>query len=484
MPTDLGLMIADRCLLIVQVPIDQLQISQTINDQSRVVRFSLVAVVAFSFLISIPHLKAQDTPETHSDKKRWERWWNGSRVLPDSAETNVRQDLADRGLSFFGAYTAFFLGNVSGGATQDFAYNHMLFFQLNVDLEKVINWQGGTLVWSWADNAGSNLSNTIGNKFQVSTDYGPNTFMLNEFYLMQTLLDGKFALKVGQLSALNDFAASPLYDVYANLAFCGNPVGLPFTAPLTAMPSASWGAHLRYTEPTWYAQAGIYQVSERIGVPAYHGLDYSIRGGDGTILIAEAGWTPSFFNTATSSPNSKGSKSFTSAEGPGKSGYPGNYKVGVYFSNWSYAQYSDGSREANLYGFYFLADQMVYQEPGSPDQGLSLWSAFTFAPQQLIAELPFFVSGGMQYVGLIPKRDKDRAIFGVAYGRYSHDLASRQGSLDQPQETYELVLEWSYQIQLNLWLTLQPDLQFIVNPGATGALANAWVLGAIVSVSF
>ncbi len=438
---------------------------------------AVLLLVILTFFMVVPHLMAQTNQETHSEGKGWQGWWNGNSILPDITGTNVRQELADAGVSFGGAYTAYFLGNASGGRSRGFAYNHMLFFQLTGDLEKLVNWQGATLVWSWADNAGSNLSNTIGNNFQASTGYGPNSFIFNELYLMQTVLDGRLAFKVGQLSALNDFAASPLYNAYINLAFSGNPIGIPLNVPLTALPSASWGAHVRYTAPEWYAQAGVYQTSNRIGVPAYHGLDYSIRSGDGIMVIVETGWTPSFCKSTASEPQ----KTVTTAD---PSGYPGNYKVGLYFSNGSYAPFSDGSNLANVYGFYLLADQMVYQESANPDQGMFLWSAFTVAPQQLIAQLPFFVSGGVQYVGLIPERDKDRAIFGVAYGRYSQDLASRQASLKQPQETYELVLEWSYQIQVNSWLTVQPDLQYIVNPGAAGTLQNAWVLGAVVNVSF
>ncbi len=432
------------------------------------------------------------------------QWWNGSSALPvidvrwerthnrkvrfsQSSvipETSLRQDLADTGVSFFGAYTAFFMGNVSGGLEQDFAYNHMLFFQLNFDLEKLVGWHGGGIVWSWADNAGSNLSNSIGNNFQISTDYGPNTFMFNEFYLMQTLLDDKLTLKGGQLSALNDFMASPLYGFYSNLAFCGNPVAVSFNAPVTTMPAASWGFHAKYAEPDWYAQAGVYQVSDRIGVPAYHGLDYSIRSGDGTLFFAETGWTPTLFKRTSPVPAGKNPKASAPEDGILHPGYPGNYKVGGFFSNYTFASYSGSQNQPNMFGLYFLADQMVFQEPGDPAQGLYLWSAFTLTPQELIAQMPYFFSGGVQYAGLIPRRNKDRAIFGVAYGRYSSDLGAQQVSQNQPKETYEMVFEWAYQIQVNPWLTVQPDVQYIVNPGATGTIENAWVLGAVVNVSF
>ncbi len=455
-------------------------------------------------LIFLHCAKLQAEEAIPTAESGFEQWWSSDSALPEIdvrmadtlnrkvrlahssviPETSLRQDMADAGVSFFGAYTAFFMGNVSGGLARDFAYNHMLFFQLNLDLEKLVDWRGGTIVWSWADNAGSDLSNTIGNNFQISTDYGPNTFMFNEFYLMQHLIDDKLSFKAGQLSALNDFMASPLYGFYSNLAFCGNPVAVSFNVPVTVMPAASWGAHGKYAEESWYAQAGVYQVSDRIGQPAYHGLDYSIRGGDGTLIMAETGWTPTFFKRSAAPQTGKDSKSIVPVGMDAHPGYPGHYKVGGFFSNFSFSSFSGGVNQPNLFGLYFLGDQMVFQENGAPEQGLYLWGAFTVSPQELIARMPYFVSGGVQYAGLLPHRDKDRAIFGVAYGRYSPDLGTQQAAENLPRETYEMVFEWAYQIQVNPWLTVQPDVQYIVNPGATGTIQNAWVLGAVVNVTF
>ncbi len=412
-------------------------------------------------------------------------WWDGNSVIPEIMvedwpvtrlgqphrhtvlpPTSLRADLADMGIGFFGAYTAYFLGNVSGGLSQGFAYNSMLFFQLNLDLEKMAGWKGGKIVWSWADNNGSNLSQTVGNNFQISTDYGPNTFMFNELYFRQTFLDDALAIKIGQLSLLNSFAASELYSYYANLAFCGNPITLSFNSGATAMPSSSWGVHAKFTQPQWYAQAGVYQLSDRIGVIAYHGLNYAIEPDDGALVFVEAGWTPTFGKTS---------------ETPG---YAGHYKFGAYYSGWNYENYLGGANISNQYGFYWLADQMVFQEQGHPSEGLYLWSAFTLSPQEDMSQLPYFVSGGVQYQGLIPRRENDRAVFGVAYGSYSSDLRASQTSQGQAPEFYEMVFEWSYQIAINKWMWIQPDVQYIVNPGATGDIPNAWVIGAILNVNF
>jgi carbohydrate-selective porin OprB len=48
----------------------------------------------------------------------------------------------------------------------------------------------------------------------------------------------------------------------------------------------------------------------------------------------------------------------------------------------------------------------------------------------------------------------------------------------------EMVLEFTYKAILTPWLYVQPDAQFIINPGATQDLSNAFVIGGRVSINF
>jgi len=47
--------------------------------------------------------------------------------------------------------------------------------------------------------------------------------------------------------------------------------------------------------------------------------------------------------------------------------------------------------------------------------------------------------------------------------------------------TYELVLEWTYAIALGRRLTIQPNVQYAINPGGVG---NAVVLGTQIAIEF
>jgi porin len=48
----------------------------------------------------------------------------------------------------------------------------------------------------------------------------------------------------------------------------------------------------------------------------------------------------------------------------------------------------------------------------------------------------------------------------------------------------EIVLEATYQCVIAPWCFVQPDIQYIINPGATTAYGNALVVGARFSVEF
>ena len=49
---------------------------------------------------------------------------------------------------------------------------------------------------------------------------------------------------------------------------------------------------------------------------------------------------------------------------------------------------------------------------------------------------------------------------------------------------HETVLEATYQAALTDWLTFQPEVQYVINPGATAPAPNAVVVGARFSLTF
>jgi porin len=423
-------------------------------------------------------------------------WWGGNALTGDW--WGVRNYLDDSGVTTSLSYTNNIAGNPVGGRSQAVAYADNLSVGIQFDLETLIGWNGLTLTTSALDRNGSNLSaRDIGNQFTVQQVYGTQTIVFFALALEQSILDDKMSIKIGRFATGDDFASSPLYWLYMNNGIDGNPQALPVNTGFSAYPAATWGARLRVDPtPDVFTMAGIYQVTDP-DLHQSHGLNWSMRRNDGVFMIAQIGWTPEFFKhsvptnsapsdakaVATTKPLSEG-KTHHLVEDIDNRGLPGHYWFGAYFSPAEYSQFGSNDSTSNSYGFYWHADQMIWQETPGSDQGLTLWSAFVLSPQQNIAKLPFQANAGIVYRGLIPTRNKDVTMLGLVYGNFSDDYANTIAATGNGSPTYEIALEAGYRFQFNKFAYVQPNLQWIINPGGTGNIPNALVLGAQVSVTF
>jgi porin len=133
--------------------------------------------------------------------------------------------------------------------------------------------------------------------------------------------------------------------------------------------------------------------------------------------------------------------------------------------------------------YYAQLDQQVTQERMGSDQGLYLFGTLAYTNQQQPALVPFQTSFGAQYVGPFAGRNQDRLIFGTTFGKLSDDYASEQVSLGNGDPDYEWVLELGYRIQLTKFAYIQPDIQYVVQPGGTGEIPDATVIGMQFGVS-
>jgi porin len=146
---------------------------------------------------------------------------------------------------------------------------------------------------------------------------------------------------------------------------------------------------------------------------------------------------------------------------------------------------SEGSGEGRGNSFFYgIIDQWLFLEPGGTSddpQGLACFGRafFTGSPDQ--SPLSFLFNAGFTYTGLVPGRDQDAAGIALCLDQLtpgaSQDLAGKAPGL-------EVVLEATYQAQITPWFSIQPDLQFIIQPGGNGAIPNAFVLGLAASIDF
>ena len=415
-----------------------------------------------------------------------DEWWRGDALTGDWWGTRNWMD-KDTGIEFSGTYTTDLAGNPVGGMEQGFTYTDNIAFGAKLDLEKLVGWQGATFTIAATDRNGTSLSqNYIGNQFTVQQIFGGQTIILTGLHLTQRLLDDKMEIKVGRFSAGDDFASSPLYWLYMNNGIDGNPQALPVNASFSAYPWASWAARVRFEpSPDWNAMFGLYQVSNKTFNRYLHGVNFSFEPTDGVMFLGQVGWTPEFFRRPVKRVETEREENEELSEAEeNMHGLPGHYWFGAYYSTWEYAQFGSTQSAANAYGFYWHADQKVYEEAPGSDQGLTLWTAFVLSPQANIAKIPFQWNCGVAYQGMVPQRNEDIAMFGLAYGSFSDDYGNAGNAYNGEPVSYEMALEWGYRIQFNRFLYAQPNIQYIVQPGGTGSIPDAFVLGLQIGVTF
>ncbi len=430
--------------------------------------FRIIAVFALAAVCYFipPHLGAAETSSSDSDHKgrsfldSWTRRetmtgdWNG-----------LRDRLEKIGITAWARYTTDLLGNVSGGVRRGFQYAGGLEFGWGYDFEKQLGLKGLVFDISGDYRSGWDLSERkIGNFFTAAqifglTDhFGTGSLRLYQFSLEQSLLEDRLSLLAGRVGMGDDFLTSDLLGTFVQTAFNGNTQGVQVNIPsFTVGPVATWGFRARF-EPVeeWYVKGGVYYSDVTIGKDSKHGVDFSIRRSKGAITVLQIGYEHN--------------------QGRDAAGLPGNYYVGSYYDSNRFEDLSDtGKARHGNYGFYFYMDQTVYREEDSAgNQGLTPFLVATFAPLEEVNTFPYFVTGGLVYRGLIPGRDNDTTSWGFAYGQFSNNLS----------EIYEMVLELTHNFEIAPWLSIQPDLQYIIRPGGTGNIPDAFVLGGQIVLEF
>ena len=143
------------------------------------------------------------------------------------------------------------------------------------------------------------------------------------------------------------------------------------------------------------------------------------------------------------------------------------------------------------FGLYVDIYQMVWRVPGSQDpKGIGLFGRVFGAPsdQNLI---DFYADGGVTFTGMIPHRPNDALGIGFIYTGISNRVHGFDLDSGLPvARAFEELFEICYTAQLKSGWTLQPDFQYIVQPGgnvpnaSVRAVGNAAVLGVRTTISF
>jgi porin len=369
-------------------------------------------------------------------------------------------------------------GNVTGGKNQGVTHADNLGLNLLFDLDKLAGLDGASFLASVSQRSGSSLSKEhVGNVFAIQQVYGGQTFHLIDLAYQQRLFDDRIEPCLGRIAAGDDFLVSPYNWLFMQNAFDGNPVGIFLNSPgVTAYPNATWGARLkvRPTERT-YVMAGVYNGDPSIRDVDHNGAEMSMNGP--VFAIGEVGYQLNGL--------------------AGESRRLGNYKAGFWYDNATFTDFRTvgfgglPEEKRGSWGAYGLFDQLLvpFGEPSS-NRGFGIFGSFMVAPDESISQMPYFFTAGVAIRGIFRSRPTDTAAFGIVHGEFSSDLRHAQEREQQLDPTlgvqnHETVLEWLYRFYFRKGAVFfQPDLQYVMRPGGTGKIDNAFVLGCQIGFNF
>jgi porin len=378
-----------------------------------------------------------------------------------------RTELSGLGIAPTASYTTQFMGNPSGGQSRGFTYSGTLEASINWDLDKLLGISGLSFNVGAAWSTGKNLSaEHIGNRFTVQSAYtspgnGINNLTLGETYLQQRLFNNSLMIAAGRLAPATTFATMPVLNNYVNGAINPIPGALGTNdATFTSYPpGVEWGAQAIYNiSPTLQVAAGVFNTNQSSAGGDEGGLNFAIQQGNrGALAVVQINYLIN--------------------HGQGDTGLPGQLTLGGFYdSNRFTSLRNPKATKSGTYSIYGMFQQMVYRDGDAGSQkGLTVWGETALAPKSSVNSMPYFVGGGMSYQGLIPDRGDDIASAGIIYGTFSRYI---------PRTTAETVIEANYQITLNRWLSITPDIQYVIRPSGSRAIGNAFVLGTQVAIIF
>jgi len=402
----------------------------------------------------------------------------------------IRPLLAQSGIRVSPTYIGEVLGNPSGGVKQSTHYDGLLDVHLDANMEKMIGWEGLCFHTNMFQIHGTSITadDLLSIVSASNIEAFPST-RLDEMWFEQSLFGDKLSVRFGQLAADTEFMFADSASAFIASTFGWSTLSsdnLPFGGPI--YPFASPGVRVsvepndRLTLMTAvYDDDPIGPCAEDLepGQCNKHGLEFRLD--DPPLLLAEAGY----------SYNQGGAR-------------PGTIKFGGWYD---FGKFDDQRFDVNhglraitglaplvhdgTYGIYGIIDQVIYRRPGDDGRGVSIFARVIGSPSDR-NQIDAYFDTGIVFAGTLPRRPNDVFGIGFAYTGISDDASDfDRDSGSSVIRSHEVLLEISYTAEIVPGWTLQPDFQYIWNPGGnvpddtgTQAIKDATVLGARTSISF
>lgn len=345
------------------------------------------------------------------------------------------------------AYVGEYFNNFSGGIKTGQTYLGLIDFGIGINTGDIGLWKNGEF-FALVENThgGSPSGNFIGD-LQVASNIenGDFTYLYELWYMQQF---NKLGVKLGLLDLNADCHVSEIGGLFLNSSF-GIMPSASVNMPVPIFPLPALGIQLKYdfTERfsvlagAWDGDPGDFENNR-------YNIEWTLDNRDGFLYMFE------------------GQYNYDRHE----SGF-GNIKLGALYHSGTFENITDTTltKKGNLQ-FHLIAEQTLIKKAEGEKGKLDAFLQIGYLPDKNINHVPFYFGVGINYTGLLLKSGTDVLGLGIAHVAISKKLVD-----DLPTvQSYEMAIELSYALPLVQQITIQPDLQYIINPGGTSEFNNAF----------
>jgi len=385
---------------------------------------------------------------------------------------------------------------VSGGIRHNTATAGDLDLLLTIDGEKILGLKSSTFFVYGLGLYGEDPSRNVGDAQTVSSLEAPNTWKLFEAWYQQNFFQERVSMLAGLYDVTSEFdVIRASSELFLNSSFG---TGAEFAASGKNGPSTFPSTSLALRGQAILNDSVVVRGVIADGVPGDpdnpDGTQVMLQGKDGLL------WGAEFSYYTFPKKRKKGDRkevlskrryrvNFQRVGRAAPMEYEGKYALGVwgYTTELEDASEVDGSgnpiRRDGTFGFYGLGEQQVYRETDDPTQGLTLFARAGWADPR-VNRFSQYYGGGAVYRGLFPGRPFDELGIGVAVAVNGSHYEQAQRSAAIPVDHTETAFELAYGINVAEAFLIQPDIQYVMNPGTNPSVANAFVLGIRLGVNF
>jgi porin len=423
-----------------------------------------------------------------------------------AADPNLFGDMGEYGLTLNLTENAEIIGNVTGGAKQGFEENGLTTATLQLDTQKAFGWNGGTFNVSGLHIWGGDISSSNLDTLQLASNIEAEpSLRLWELWYQQKFGD-KVDIKIGEQSIDQELMLSTNAGYFLN-AVMGWPAlpteNMPAGGPVYPLAGLGVRLHAQLGDNV-NLLAGVFNGSPaplnstnpQISNPS--GVSFPLN--TGALAIAELQ-----FSYAAPDPSAKPK--------PGDP-LPGTYKIGVWYDSEAFNDLQFDNAGVPLaspagngtplthrgnYAVYGVVDQMVWRDAADAGHNINLFVRPMFTTLQDRNLISFSVDAGLTLLDPFPGRAKDAFALGIGIEQISNGASGFDSQMNfyqpcvyTPVRSVETFLEATYQYQATAWLQIQPDVQYVFNPGAgvanpsdpTQKIKNELVIGLRTNITF